>query len=100
MVFFPMFLQGMAGMHRRGYDGGAAYALSKPVLHWNTTISHAAWGLGIFQIPFIINFFWSMKFGKKVGPNPWNSTTLEWSAPSPPPHGNFTDARGRLSRAV
>ena len=52
MIFFPMFLQGMAGMHRRGYDGGAAYELSKPVLHWNVTISHSAWTLGLFQIPF------------------------------------------------
>src|SRR4051812_34157522 len=24
-IFFPMFLQGMAGMHRRWYDGGLAY---------------------------------------------------------------------------
>jgi cytochrome c oxidase subunit 1 len=90
-VFFPMFLQGMAGMHRRGFDGGATYDLAKPVLHWNITISHAAWLLGLFQLPFILNFFWSMKFGKKVGNNPWNSTTLEWSAPSPPPHGNFAE---------
>ena len=22
--------------------------------------------------------------------NPWQATTLEWTAPSPPPHGNFT----------
>ncbi|MBI2151051.1 MAG: cytochrome C oxidase subunit I, partial [Acidobacteria bacterium] len=21
--------------------------------------------------------------------NPWEATTIEWSAPSPPPHGNF-----------
>jgi len=21
--------------------------------------------------------------------NPWQATTLEWAAPSPPPHGNF-----------
>ena len=92
MVFFPMFLQGMAGMHRRGFDGGAAYELtSKPVLHWNITESHGAWALGFVQLFFIVNFFYSMKFGRKVGNNPWNSTTLEWSAPSPPPHGNFAD---------
>jgi cytochrome c oxidase subunit 1 len=24
-----------------------------------------------------------------VGDNPWEATTLEWAAPSPPPHGNF-----------
>jgi cytochrome c oxidase subunit 1 len=28
--------------------------------------------------------------GEKVSDNPWQATTLEWSAPSPPPHGNFT----------
>jgi cytochrome c oxidase subunit 1 len=91
IVFFPMFLQGMAGMHRRGFDGGLTYDLNKPVIHWNTTISHAAWTMGLFQIPFIINFFWSIRFGKKVGKNPWNATTMEWSAPSPPPHGNFLE---------
>ncbi len=91
IIFFPMFLQGMAGMHRRGFDGGATYTLNKPVLHWNTTISHAAWTMGLFQLPFIFNFFWSIKFGKKVGKNPWNSTTIEWAAPSPPPHGNFLE---------
>jgi cytochrome c oxidase subunit 1 len=91
IVFFPMFLQGMAGMHRRGFDGGATYDLNKPVIHWNTTISHAAWTMGIFQIPFIINFFWSIWHGRKIGKNPWNATTMEWSAPSPPPHGNFIE---------
>ena len=45
--------------------------------------------LGLSQVPFIINFFVSMFAGKKVSENPWESTTLEWSAPSPPPHGNF-----------
>ena len=52
-------------------------------------ISWSAWGLALAQIPFIINFFMSIKFGEKVGSNPWNATTLEWQAPSPPPHGNF-----------
>ena len=30
-----------------------------------------------------------MKKGEKVSANPWDATTLEWTAPSPPPHGNF-----------
>jgi cytochrome c oxidase subunit 1 len=47
--------------------------------------------MGLFQFPFIINFFWSIWHGKKVGKNPWNATTIEWSAPSPPPHGNFVE---------
>ena len=41
------------------------------------------------QLLFIINFFWSMRRGEVVDRNPWQSTTLEWQAPSPPPHGNF-----------
>ena len=24
--------------------------------------------------------------------NPWQATTIEWAAPSPPPHGNFVVA--------
>ncbi|MDP9291873.1 MAG: cbb3-type cytochrome c oxidase subunit I, partial [Verrucomicrobiota bacterium] len=89
-VFMPMFLQGMAGVHRRWYDGGLSYELAKPVIHWNVFMSISAFLLGAAQIPFIINFFWSMKHGRRVDKNPWQSTTLEWSAPSPPPHGNFT----------
>jgi cytochrome c oxidase subunit 1 len=89
-VFFPMFLQGMAGMHRRMYDGGATYdSLNHAVLHWNVFISESAWLMGLAQIPFIINFAFSWKYGRKVSDNPWEATTLEWSAPSPPPHGNF-----------
>jgi cytochrome c oxidase subunit 1 len=90
-IFFPMFLQGMAGMHRRMYDGGASYPLlNANVLHWNVFISESAWLLGLAQIPFILNFCLAWKYGRKVSDNPWEATTLEWSAPSPPPHGNFT----------
>ena len=31
----------------------------------------------------------SLRRGKKAGANPWKANTLEWVAPSPPPHGNF-----------
>ena len=64
-------------------------AMNEDVLVWNTVISMGAWTLGLFQLPFIFNFFWSIKKGEKVGDNPWDATTLEWTAPSPPPHGNF-----------
>jgi cytochrome c oxidase subunit 1 len=89
-IFFPMFLQGMAGMHRRMYDGGTSYMLlNQGVLHWNVFISESAWLMGLAQIFFIINFTTSWKWGRKVSDNPWEATSLEWSAPSPPPHGNF-----------
>ena len=52
--------------------------------------SMGAWILLFGQVFFIINFFGSIWWGKKVSDNPWHATTLEWAAPSPPPHGNFT----------
>ena len=88
-VFWPMFIQGLAGVNRRLYDGGLEYAHAQDTLQWNPFMSYSAWTLGVFQIFFIINFFWSMKRGEKVSDNPWDATTLEWTAPSPPPHGNF-----------
>ncbi|HKQ47757.1 MAG TPA: cbb3-type cytochrome c oxidase subunit I [Phycisphaerae bacterium] len=87
-VFMPMLFQGMAGILRRQYDqteqlhGASAQGLS-------VMVSWSSWMLAVAQLPFIINFVWSIFAGKKVGANPWEATTLEWAAPSPPPHGNF-----------
>src|SRR2546427_1512408 len=101
LIFQPMFAQGMAGLSRRMYDGGVTYAgANDPALgvvgvpqifiDMNKHISWAAWCLGLVQIPFIINFFVSLKKGKPVASdNPWGATTLEWQTPTPPPHGNF-----------
>jgi cytochrome c oxidase subunit 1 len=89
-IFMPMFIQGLAGVSRRLYDGGAAYDFAKDVAHWNVFMSYSAWGLALAQIPFIFNFFRSIRHGERVGDNPWQATTLEWASPSPPPHGNFT----------
>ena len=30
-------------------------------------------------------FYKGIRNGEKVGPNPWNATTLEWHLPSSPP---------------
>jgi len=92
-IFMPMFIQGLAGVSRRLYDGGMQYAHAQEVLHWNKFMSFSAWGLLLAQIPFLINFFWSIRGGKRVDGNPWQATTLEWAAaPSPPvAHGNFPE---------
>ncbi|MCP5115344.1 MAG: cytochrome c oxidase subunit I, partial [bacterium] len=92
-VFMPMFIQGLAGVSRRLYDGGQQYAHAQEVLHWNAFMSVGAYALLLAQIPFIFNFFWSIRRGEKVGANPWQATTLEWAAaPSPPvAHGNFPE---------
>lgn len=89
-IFMPMFIQGLAGVSRRLYDGGQQYAHAQGVLQWNEFMSVAAWSLAIFQLPFMINFFLSIWKGRKVeNDNPWDATTLEWATPTPPPHGNF-----------
>jgi len=91
-VFLPMLIQGMAGVSRRLYDGGQMYSHAQGVLGWNLVMSVSAWLLLLAQIPFLVNFFWSMRKGKRVGANPWEATTLEWAAPSPPvAHGNFAE---------
>lgn len=77
LIFFPMFAQGIAGMSRRMSDGGASYMvneatadiigrLSRGVIHANVGISVAAFLLGVFQLPFIYNFFSSMFVGRKA----------------------------------
>jgi cytochrome c oxidase subunit 1 len=87
-VFIPMFPIGMAGQQRRLYDPMAQFHnVGVQSLHIVSTLS--AYGLAIFQLPFIYNFFHSMWFGEKTPENPWQATTLEWACPSPPPHGNF-----------
>lgn len=90
-VFFPMLIQGLAGMNRRMYDGGMTYGHNQSVLSWNVVISVSAWALGLFQLPFIANFFASFWKGEKAGDNPWEATTLDWAATTSPPlgHGNF-----------
>ncbi|HTL69740.1 MAG TPA: cbb3-type cytochrome c oxidase subunit I [Candidatus Eisenbacteria bacterium] len=90
-VFMPMFIQGMAGVLRRMYDP-TQYAHAVPTQPLSVFSSVSAWCLGLAQIPFIFNFFYSIFFGKKVEENPWHATTLEWTAPTPPPHGNFAVA--------
>ena len=90
-VFMPMFWLGLAGVSRRLYDGGASYAHAQHVLWLNGVSSWSAWVMGAAQLLFIVNFFWSMRGGEATDRNPWKATTLEWEAPSPPPHGNFVN---------
>ena len=91
-IFFPMLIQGLAGVSRRLADGGQSYAHAQHVIHYNEFMSMSAWLLGLAQLPFILNILLTLikKKDKVADPNPWNSTTLEWACPSPPiGHGNF-----------
>jgi len=87
-TFFPMHILGVGGMMRRIYNP-MQYEFLQPLQPINVFITVSAFALGLAQIPFVINFFWSLFAGKKAERNPWKANTLEWVAPSPPPHGNF-----------
>jgi cytochrome c oxidase subunit I len=89
-TFFAMHILGMGGFPRRV----AEYAHYNSFAHFtpmNQFITYCAFGLGLSQIPFVINFIGSWIWGQKAPGNPWQATTLEWNdTTSPPPHGNFT----------
>jgi cytochrome c oxidase subunit 1 len=87
-TFFPMHLVGVMGLRRRIADITAS-TLERGTLPLNQFITVCALILGVTQLIFVLNFFWSLFFGKRADRNPWQSNTLEWTAPSPPPHGNF-----------
>ncbi|PYS51976.1 MAG: cytochrome c oxidase subunit I [Acidobacteria bacterium] len=88
-VFFPMHILGIGGQMRRVYDP-TQYDFLKPQQPLNEFITIAAFILGAAQLIFLFNFYWSIFLGKRVTErNPWHATTLEWSVPSPPGHGNF-----------
>lgn len=90
-IFLPMLVQGLAGVQRRLYDGGATYGYAQDVLWLNLVMSWSAWALAVAQLPFLVNLAWSLARGKAAGDNPWRATTLEWATPSPPPYGNFPE---------
>jgi cytochrome c oxidase subunit 1 len=55
----------------------------------NQFITVSALALGTAQLLFVFNFFYSLFCGPRAERNPWHANTLEWTAPSPPPHGNY-----------
>lgn len=82
-VFIPMFWLGSHGMRRRVADyppemGGVQLWISLAAL-----IGAAS------ALVFLYNAIRSWRRGPPASANPWEGRTLEWSTPSPPPHGNF-----------
>jgi len=90
MIFIPLFFLGIAGQHRRIYDYTHFPELAG-MQHWRVVATTALLVMLGFQLVFLYNFFRSMFRGEKAGKNPWNANTLEWSADSPPPHGNWAE---------
>jgi cytochrome c oxidase subunit 1 len=55
----------------------------------NRFITFSAILMGLAQFILVANVLYSWFKGPKIGRNPWGANGLEWSAPSPPGHGNF-----------
>jgi cytochrome c oxidase subunit 1 len=87
-TFFLMHIVGAGGFPRRLADP-YHYETFRHLLPMNQFITICALAMGASQIIFAVNFLYSMFYGKKVGRNPWHANSLEWTAPSPPGHGNF-----------
>jgi cytochrome c oxidase subunit I len=89
-VFFPMHIVGLHGQPRRYADFTPFTFLNTPTIHGlNEFMTYSAFGLGLAQLIIVYNFVASLIAGPKAPANPWHSNTLEWAAPSPPPHYNF-----------
>jgi cytochrome c oxidase subunit 1 len=87
-TFFTMHILGAVGFPRRLADP-YHYDTFRHLLPMNRFMTWCAIGMVASQVIFAFNFFSSMFFGRRVGRNPWGANSLEWTAPSPPGHGNF-----------
>lgn len=85
LTFFPQFILGYLGMPRRYH----AYPEEFQVL--NVMSSSGASLLGVGYVIPLIYLLWSLRYGKRSGPNPWKATGLEWQTPSPPTTFNFEE---------
>ena len=88
-VFWPMHYLGMAGVPRRYYSFDTFQAFG----HFDTMnkfITVAAIVVFALQIMWVVNFFYSIWFGKKMTQrNPYKANTLEWTTPIQAGHGNW-----------
>ena len=83
LTFFPQFVLGYIGMPRRYHTYDPQFEMLNVLSSAGTLVLAAA-----YLIPFCY-FFWSLRFGRPAGPNPWGADGLEWTIASPPPTHNF-----------
>ena len=91
VIFAPMFIQGLAGVNRRLWDGGT-HLFARPG-HALPERADGARGAGAGALPDSVPLQPVLEHQARprgAGANPWQATTLEWAAPTPPlAHGNF-----------
>jgi cytochrome c oxidase subunit I len=60
-IFLPMLVQGLAGVSRRLYDGGATYRHAQSTLELNPLMLYSAVGLAVAQVPFLVNLVLTLR---------------------------------------
>jgi cytochrome c oxidase subunit 1 len=85
LLYFPLFLAGLAGMPRRYQD----YLPEYEVYHKLSTIG--SWIMVAGLVILIWNLLRSLRKGEKAPANPWGGASLEWSVSSPPPTHQFEE---------
>lgn len=76
-VFAHMMIQGLGGMPRRLYDGGAAFARLADLLPLHDAATQSALLLAVAQVPFLLNLAWTPLRGE-AATNPWDAGGREW----------------------
>jgi cytochrome c oxidase subunit 1 len=95
LTFFPMHWLGMVGMTRRVYT----YIPGLGWDHANLAATIGAFVILLGGLIFIANALRSRGSGARAGNDPWEASTLEWEAESPPTPYNFPNLPVITSRA-
>jgi cytochrome c oxidase subunit I len=86
ITFAPFHILGLQGMPRRVYT----YPSGRGWDFWNLVSTIGSFMIAASIAVFIYNL-WKSRRNPKVGGDPWDARTLEWSIPSPPPEYNFAE---------
>lgn len=85
LTFFPMHWLGINGMPRRIHT----YLPETNWGTWNLVATIGAFTLATGVFIFVFDLIRTMVKGKKIGKDPWDARTIEWSTSIPPPVYNF-----------
>jgi cytochrome c oxidase subunit 1 len=83
LTFFPQYIAGFEGMPRRYHTYPAEFQTLNVVSSTGAAVLALSYLLPLAYLP------WSLRRGRRAGPNPWHATGLEWQTASPPPEHNF-----------